>query len=495
MDRWLKRPAAIRRLTDKRRNVEGTLRRRDVVERYFSHGSRAACARSRTGRIPVGTLARQREELVTEHLRRYGLCFSGLLLLESTLPASVTEPCIDFPKRRTSKGFVKRADRQDLELMKTHQALKEKRVKVEERKPLRFLCKIEKPAPRPPTPVFLGPPEGAEEKDLAVICLQKLFRGSSSMEAVFEGKEKRMELIQELRTTHALQQEEQEMQEAEKQGTLALQRERELHHHKALAVEALQAGVAGAVMADTLDFLWKELVRLQEERRIHAFTLLAERDRRMREAQESGRRQEEERRRREEDEIFRQVVQVHQATVELYLEDVILRAMERTADEQAREEIHRMAGQINDIAYAMEDNRTGLQSEEIVAELVYSFLIPEVQKSAVRSRVKTSQQGHILAARHIIHGALESVTAPPAGVPEAHAPPQGPVVTPAGDSQPQGEPDSVPEGGQQRQEEEQCEGGDGGEEEESGGGEGCKKEERKGGEGGQKEEREARVGE
>ncbi|KAJ8388574.1 hypothetical protein AAFF_G00132880, partial [Aldrovandia affinis] len=301
MDRWLKRPAAIRRLTDKRRNVEGTLRRRDVVERYFSHGSRAACAPlSRTGRIPGGDSER---DSVKNWLQN---TYEGLLLLESTLPASVTEPCIDFPKRRTSKGFVKRADRQDLELMKTHQALKEKRVKVEERKPLRFLCKIEKPAPRPPTPVFLGPPEGAEEKDLAVICLQKLFRGSSSMEAVFEGKEKRMELIQELRTTHALQQEEQEMQEAEKQGTLALQRERELHHHKALAVEALQAGVAGAVMADTLDFLWKELVRLQEERRIHAFTLLAERDRRMREAQESGRRQEEERRRREEDEIFRQ---------------------------------------------------------------------------------------------------------------------------------------------------------------------------------------------
>ncbi len=45
----------------------------------------------------------------------------------------------------------------------------------------------------------------------------------------------------------------------------------------------------------------------QEERRIHAFAMLAERRRRMREAEESGRRQVEERRRREEDEIFKQV--------------------------------------------------------------------------------------------------------------------------------------------------------------------------------------------
>ena len=55
------------------------------------------------------------------------------------------------------------------------------------------------------------------------------------------------------------------------------------------------------------DFLSKELIRLQEERRIHAFSMLAERQRRIREAEESGRRQVEERRRREEDEIFKQV--------------------------------------------------------------------------------------------------------------------------------------------------------------------------------------------
>lgn len=72
-------------------------------------------------------------------------------------------------------------------------------------------------------------------------------------------------------------------------------------------IESCIAGLSGGVIVDMLDFLSKELVRLQEERRIHAFTLLAERDRRIREAEESGRRQIEERRRREEDEIFKQV--------------------------------------------------------------------------------------------------------------------------------------------------------------------------------------------
>lgn len=65
--------------------------------------------------------------------------------------------------------------------------------------------------------------------------------------------------------------------------------------------------MVSAELEHLFDALSKGLIHLQEERRIHAFTLLAERDRRMREAEESGRRQEEERILREGDEIFRQV--------------------------------------------------------------------------------------------------------------------------------------------------------------------------------------------
>lgn len=74
-----------------------------------------------------------------------------------------------------------------------------------------------------------------------------------------------------------------------------------------LLVDEAMSQLEGSSLADTMDFLSKELVRLQEERRIHAFSMLAERQRRIREAEESGRRQVEERRRREEDEIFKQV--------------------------------------------------------------------------------------------------------------------------------------------------------------------------------------------
>lgn len=71
-------------------------------------------------------------------------------------------------------------------------------------------------------------------------------------------------------------------------------------------VENHLGDLEGRVLADMFDFLSKELVRLQEERRIHAFAMLAERQRRMREAEESGRRQVEQRRLKQEDQIFKE---------------------------------------------------------------------------------------------------------------------------------------------------------------------------------------------
>ncbi|KAF3843154.1 hypothetical protein F7725_002003 [Dissostichus mawsoni] len=313
------------------------------------------------------------------------------------------------PKARILKSMIKPPVCREVDLMMKYKALKEEREQeeCEQEKSSRFLLKTEKPVVRPVTPRVEEPPEGDEERELAVIHLQKLLRGRSIQYEMFEGKENHLDLIYELRTVHALQREEQELQKADKGLVMSLKKQRDKHRHESSQEEASQARVVGAELEHIFDTLSKELIHLQEERRIHAFTLLAERDRRLREAEESGRRQVEERRRREEDEIFRQVVQVHQETVDLYLEDIILGTLEQTADEQAREEIRRRAKEVNDIAYAMEESLNNLQSEEIVSELVYSFLIPEVEKITVRQRVHQRQHRHLQATRSIIQGTAE----------------------------------------------------------------------------------------
>merc|ERR550514_2303589 len=98
---------------------------------------------------------------------------------------------------------------------------------------------------------------------------------------------------------------------------------------KARAFDALLDGLQGQVVSDTLDQLSKELLRFQEERRIAVMVKLAERDRRLRQASESGRRQAEERLREREDETFRQVMGVHQGSVDSYLEDVLSSTVNR----------------------------------------------------------------------------------------------------------------------------------------------------------------------
>ncbi|XP_036074895.1 cilia- and flagella-associated protein 91 isoform X1 [Rousettus aegyptiacus] len=406
--------SAIRKLVGKRKNVEGKLERRNIIKDYSDYASQVYGPLSRLGRFPDNNS----EDFVVKNY--YLNTYEGLVELESCLPDFVTQPRIRPPKPKvitTKAGFLKRAARMEHELAEVHKALLDKKNKVlEPKKPLLFLQKKPVPQPRLPTPTLEMTSNEEEDIEMAVIYIQKLLRGRAVQNMMFEGKEKRLELIQELRTTHSLQEDDRLVKKAEKQVTLALQRQRNLHDHKMSLIENHLAGLEGRVLADMFDFLCKELVRLQEERRIHAFAMLAERQRRMREAEESGRRQVEQRRLREEDQIFKEVVKVHQSTITSYLENIILKTEENTAEEQARAEIERMAKKINDVAYEMESrlmclffSRTQLQSEEIVAELVYSFLIPEVQKDFVKEKVRNAQRKHILAAHQIIHRHTEAM--------------------------------------------------------------------------------------
>ncbi|XP_036602131.1 cilia- and flagella-associated protein 91 [Trichosurus vulpecula] len=399
--------SAIRKMMLKGRNVEGKFERRNIINEYNDFASEVYGPLSRLGRFPDSNSERF---VVKNHFLN---TYEGLLELEASLPDFVTQPRIRAPKPKvitTKSKFLKRSARMDLELAEVHQALLDKKRRVPEpkKKPF-FLQRRVIPPPRLPTPTLDMCSSEEEEIEMAVVYLQKLLRGRVIQNMMYEGKEKRLELINELRTSHWLQEDDRLVKKLEKQVTLALQRQRNLHEEKMAMIEDHLGGLEGKVLADMFDFLSKELIRLQEERRIHAFAMLAERQRRIREAEESGRRQVEQRRQREEDQIFKEVIKIHQSTVTSYLEDIILNTEESTAEEQAREEIQKMAEEINDLAYEIENRRTHLQSEEIVAELVYSFLIPEVQKRFVKEKVRNLQRKHILAAHQIIHEGTEKV--------------------------------------------------------------------------------------
>lgn len=395
---------ALRKLHLSKKNVERKFERRDIVKDYINDGSTVFAPLTRNGVFPD---SKQNQYVVQSSFLS---TYDGLLDLEQTLPDFVTNPRIKVPVTPVKKigSYIKRKYKQEFELKDIHEKILAGKIpKKVDIKPLRYLVKIEKPKPRPPTPSVEGPSPEMEEKELAVIYLQQLLRGKAIHNMMFEGKGRHYELIKELQNTHALQVEDQKLVEQKRQVTLALQRQRQTYEHKENIVHEALSRIEGTTIGNMFDFLSKELIRLQEERRIHAFAMLAERQRRIREAEESGLRQEEERRRREDDEIFKQVVKVHQNTVDTYLEDIILQSVEYTAEKEARTYIQQLANKINDITYEMESKRTQLETEEIVGDLIHNFLLPDVEKDIMREKVKQSQCKYLMAAYKEVHASVE----------------------------------------------------------------------------------------
>jgi len=140
--------AAIRKLNEKRRTVEGKLERREIVKDYSNYDSQTYAPMSRAGVF----LDRGSEQynVKSYHLSTY----QGLLELEASLPDFVMQPRIQAPKPKSSGkgGFVKRKQRRQRELEEVANAIELAKRPPEPEKPLRFLVKVEKPIPRPPTP-------------------------------------------------------------------------------------------------------------------------------------------------------------------------------------------------------------------------------------------------------------------------------------------------------------------------------------------------------
>lgn len=135
---------------------------------------------------------------------------------------------------------------------------------------------------RPSTPVLEGDDEQDDDDEgaQAVLLLQRLLRGRAVQNAMFEGKERRLALIEEIR---------QDIVDAEEERRLAQGEARAL-----VAERVRQSGVAevdsagGEVATAALDFFAKELVRQQEAGRLARRVADAQESRRRREAEEAG---------------------------------------------------------------------------------------------------------------------------------------------------------------------------------------------------------------
>ncbi|KAF0311251.1 Cilia- and flagella-associated protein 91 [Amphibalanus amphitrite] len=383
---------------------------RDIIAEYDTPGSTAFAPLTRQG-ADIDHLRGQPRRLQLPYLETR----RGVETLEEVYGEQLTSPVIRMPDLPVSHLIEQRYSRKHLlqkELLDVHKMIKaEQELAAAGTEPSspRFLEKIEHPPPRPVTPTVAAPDAQDCDRSQAAICLQRILRGRAVQIRMERGVERRYDLIQELRGTHALQNTAMEEKGRDQRRTLCMQRMRDDQY-----VDEALSRIEGATVARLLDQLSNELIRLQEERRIHAFVLMAERERQRREAAEAGLRQRQLRRRREMDEIFKRTMKVHQQSVDTYLEDVILESTERTADQQARQHVRELAAHLNDIVHDLEQHpRDEWQSEELVSELVHSFVLPEVQRKETRARLRRHQQRHLAAARDTVLAELGGTGWPP----------------------------------------------------------------------------------
>ncbi|RLN64194.1 hypothetical protein BBJ29_000344 [Phytophthora kernoviae] len=407
------RVAALRKLTKKRAQrlhergygASRPERGRDIIAEYADFSSQVYAPIMRDGK--AGKTEIREAGIGKPQFQQ----LDALRELESTLPAKLLVPAAGKHKPREKSGSTAKERKQaaiEAHLLKMESIIKKTKEENERggeggknhsrlsaASPSQRASVKQQQLVRPPTPDYaLAHAAEAQEHDVedAVRLLQKLLRGRAVQNMMFEGKERRSELIAELRA-------------ADEQ--LILQRRNEFELLQGSGEESInrvataaKTRVEGEVVSEMLDFLSKELSRSREMAKMRAFVIKANEQRRVREVEEGGRRQAEDLLREREDEVFRRVMQVHQETSRDFVDDVLEEIALEQSHTQALHELHVRSSGVDGIVLHLEN---ALDSDEtVVRELVASFLLPHIQRQHVRRQVTQEQRKYVSAAHTLL---------------------------------------------------------------------------------------------
>lgn len=105
---------ALRKLNEKRKNVEGKLQRRDIISDYANYGSQAYAPKTRLGQFL--DISSEKYQVKSKHLDTY----TGLVELESSLPYSSLQPHTKPPKRESAISMGSKASREERRIKVQH---------------------------------------------------------------------------------------------------------------------------------------------------------------------------------------------------------------------------------------------------------------------------------------------------------------------------------------------------------------------------------------
>ena len=384
-----KRIKVLRKMYKERKAADFRSTKRDIIEEYADYGSEIYAGVTRKG-LGLDKLA-NKYEIQPDLLTTY----EGLKSLSDTLPERVlkTTVSIKAEKQRIERSYNRKEMKHRSALFTAQKAIDEEYKAPSEMSDSKGQMRqsVGDVRWRPETPEVKSTQSDEEERrNIAVVLLQRLLRGRAIQNVMHEGKEKRLDLIAELRRTGEMI----ELTEEEQEKAL-------LEDYKERLTDGMIEALQGEFISETLDVLSKELVRLKQERKITAIVKHAERERRMKECEESGRRQAEEVMRARQDALFKEIMDTHQGTVDSYLHSILHRSVHEAATNQAQEEAQLRAFQLNRIVDTLEERLN--RPEMIARDLVSSFLIPEVERSKIQRQVRLEEKRHLLAARQFLN--------------------------------------------------------------------------------------------
>ncbi len=385
---------ALRKLSTARKKADPTPEDNDIIRQYHDYGSRAYAPTRRDGEAGMRSV-----QSIDASLRDVA-SLDQLVDMQRTLPKSTLEPRTAVPISRVAKmrvserrhenaitGHLKQMDR----LLRSGMFGKSP---PRERLQPSWRKKVKKTV-RPPTPgrTAAGMDTRAEGLQRALLLLKRLLRGRAVQNFMFEGKERRIALIRELRTDET-----DEARRAEEALEKAKQKRR-----LEQALISTQDAIQGEVLSATGDFLSKELVRRQQEADIAKMVSAGERKRRMREAEESGRRQAELAVRGRNDEVYTQLMKVHQGTVESFVDEVAAETIDTVAAERAMREIGVAHEDLKKVLLGSKE--AGGEDEDgrvVVRDLVAQFLVPEIDRQSLQRQVELEEKRFVNAAQQSI---------------------------------------------------------------------------------------------
>ena len=210
-----------------------------------------------------------------------------------------------------------------------------------------------------------------------------------------EGRKKRAELIKELKQADEW-----------KSSVATAEEQRLIDNYK----EKLTNGVVDAIQGDniskTLDFLSKEMVRIKEEQKINAIVMMAENERRKREAEEMGRRQAENILRDRQDIMTKELQEVNQATMDSYINSLFTNTVNKVSKKQVIKEIEIKANKLNTIVDKIEDKF--VKDDVRIRDLVSSFIIPEIERKKKQDQIELEEKRFIERAKVAINTSLRN---------------------------------------------------------------------------------------